>query len=294
MKNFLFFSILLLIPLKSPVLVYGKSTNWGFKAHEIINELAVYSLPSPLSNWFFDHIPELKAFSTLPDKKRYVVPDEAPRHFIDIETYDSAHLFPYPLPYDSIISLFPEKILAGKGILPWSLRSIKTALTKAFILKDRQQIIRLAGTVGHYLSDASVPLHTTENYNGQKTDQQGIHGLFESRIIELFSDEFILITQKAAYVRNLDSLIWTKIIHAHTQVEFVLEAEKKLDKNFPDDLKFVIEKKKSLINKTYSAAYSQAYLILLNGLIESQMKSSINLTATFWYTCWVDAGMPDL
>jgi hypothetical protein len=43
--------------------------------------------------------------------------------------------------------------------------------------------------LGHYIGDAHVPLHTTSNYNGQKTNQHGIHGLWESRIPEQLFDE---------------------------------------------------------------------------------------------------------
>ena len=42
--------------------------------------------------------------------------------------------------------------------------------------------------------------HTTENYNGQFTNQKGIHGFWESRIPELFYDEYDFITGKAKYI----------------------------------------------------------------------------------------------
>ena len=53
-----------------------------------------------------------------------------------------------------------------------------------------QRILRISAEIGHYIGDAHVPLHTTENYNGQLSGQEGIHAFWESRLPEMFSDEF--------------------------------------------------------------------------------------------------------
>ena len=46
--------------------------------------------------------------------------------------------------------------------------------------------------------------------------------------------------------------------------------------------------------KTYSSAYSLAYHQTLDGMVEEQMQASVKHVADLWYTCWVQAGMPDL
>ncbi|MBL0103970.1 MAG: hypothetical protein IPP51_09590 [Bacteroidetes bacterium] len=43
-------------------------------------------------------------------------------------------------------------------------------------------ILYYSANIGHYVADAHVPLHCTENYNGQMTGQSGIHGFWESRL----------------------------------------------------------------------------------------------------------------
>ena len=45
-------------------------------------------------------------------------------------------------------------------------------------------VLRTAADLGHYLADAHVPLHTTGNYNGQRTNQTGIHALWETHNVE--------------------------------------------------------------------------------------------------------------
>ena len=32
----------------------------------------------------------------------------------------------------------------------------------------------------------------------------------------------------------------------------------------------------------------------LRGQVERQMRASVKMVGDFWYTCWVDAGQPDL
>ncbi len=61
--------------------------------------------------------------------------------------------------------------------------------------------MRISAEFGHYIADACVPLHTTSNYNGQLTDQVGIHAFWESRIPELFAvEEFDMIVGTASYI----------------------------------------------------------------------------------------------
>ena len=45
-------------------------------------------------------------------------------------------------------------------------------LTNAFKEKDLIRILKFSAEIGHYISDAHVPLHATENYNGQFTNQK--------------------------------------------------------------------------------------------------------------------------
>ena len=47
-----------------------------------------------------------------------------------------------------------------------------------------EDVLRTAADLGHYLADAHVPLHTTGNYNGQRTNQTGIHALWETHNVE--------------------------------------------------------------------------------------------------------------
>jgi protein tyrosine phosphatase len=58
--------------------------------------------------------------------------------------------------------------------------------------------------------------------------------------------------------------------------------------------KYVLEDRNGVIMKTYSREFSQRYHQMLNQQVERQMRASVKMVGDFWFTCWVDAGQPDL
>jgi len=97
---------------------------------------------------------------------------------------------------------------SGYGILPYFLPRYYSKLVTAFKNKNAKRILQLSADLGHYIGDAHVPLHTTENYNGQLTDQVGIHAFWESRLPELFADEqYDFFVGKAEYIPNMSEYI---------------------------------------------------------------------------------------
>ncbi|MEI7752653.1 MAG: hypothetical protein WCJ71_11280, partial [Candidatus Omnitrophota bacterium] len=47
-------------------------------------------------------------------------------------------------------------------------------------------------------------------------------------------------------------------------------------------------------SKMYSQEYTAAYSQMMDGMVERRMRSSIKMVADIWFTCWVNAGSPDL
>ena len=139
-----------------------------------------------------------------------------------------------------------------------------------------------------------MPLHTTRNYNGQLTGQRGIHGLWESRLPELLSADYDLFSGKAEYLERPGDAIWAAVIRSHAAVDSVLRFEKELTKQYPEDQKFGYEQRSSQTIRTYSREFSRAYHARLNGQVERQLRYAAALIGDFWFTCWVDAGSPDL
>jgi len=61
-----------------------------------------------------------------------------------------------------------------------------------------------------------------------------------------------------------------------------------------DDKKYTFEQRGQSTIKTYSKNFSEKYHNDLNGMVERQMKRSIKMVGDIWYTCWVNAGQPNL
>ena len=151
-----------------------------------------------------------------------------------------------------------------------------------------------AADIGHYLADAHVPLHTTLNYNGQLSNQKGIHAFWESWLPELFSANYDFFLPKVKYCDNVLDLAWKTIEHSHSAKDSVLLFEEELNNRYASDRKYSFEERTSTSVKVYSKEYSEDYHQMLNGMVERQMQRSIYAIASVWYSAWVDAGQPEM
>lgn len=273
---------------------------WGFYAHRKINYYSVFLLPPEMMVLYKPHIGFLEEHAVDPDKRRYAVPAEAPRHFIDIDHYGDYPYVALPRNWTAAVAKYSEDSLNNYGIVPWWLQTLLNRLTEAFEEKNQAKILRYSAEMGHYLSDAHVPLHACSNHNGQYSDQKGIHGFWESRIPELLADKSAITNGwdffigKAEYIRNPSEFIWKRILESAAAADTVLRYEKELSKKFPSDQKYAFEQRNGMIIRQYSSAFSIAYDGILKGMIERRMRQSIYAIASFWYTAWVNAGQPDL
>ncbi|WP_246141710.1 zinc dependent phospholipase C family protein [Phaeodactylibacter luteus] len=181
------------------------------------------------------------------------------------------------------------------GILPYHLPVMQRRLTEAFRRKDVPAILRTAAEFGHYIGDGHVPLHTTENYNGQLTNQVGIHAFWESRIPELFADrEYDYFVGKADYIADPNAYYWEVVLASHALVDSVLHIERELSETFPEDKQYCYEERLGRTIRTQCKEYAAAYHRRLSGMVEQRLRDAVHAIGSAWYTAWVDAGQPDL
>lgn len=268
---------------------------WGFYAHRKINYLAVFLLPPEMMVLYKPAIGFLEEHAVDPDKRRYAIPEEGPRHYIDIDHYGIYPFDSLPRKWNDAVAKYSEDTLMAHGIVPWWLQTMLYRLTEAFKEKNQAKILKYSAEIGHYIADSHVPLHASSNHNGQFTDQKGIHGFWESRIPELLAEkEWDLFIGKAEYIKNPAEYIWKRVLESATAADTVLKYEKELSRIFPTDQKFAFEDRNGVTIRQYSSAYSLKYDALLKGMIERRMRQSIYTVASFWYTAWINAGQPDL
>lgn len=270
------------------------TNSWGFFAHQKINRLAVFTLPPEMIGFYKRNIQYITEHAVNPDKRRYAIKEEAPRHYIDLDVYGDSAVFLMPRYWKDAVAMYSEDTLQSFGIVPYHIDRVSRRLINAFMANDANRILRLSADLGHYIADANVPLHTTENYNGQLTNQYGIHGLWESRLPELFFDSYDLLTGKAGYVENLQLYAWEGVTNAHLALDSVLKFENAVTDKFSSDKKYGYEERGNVTVKTYSYDFSASYHRKLNGMVERRMRASIKMVGDFWMSCWVKAGQPNL
>ncbi len=359
--------------------------DWGFFAHRRINRLAVFTLHPNLIGFYKKHIEYVTAHATDSDMRRYVVPIEGQKHFIDLD-----HWYHYPLPLDfrTVRQRFAEMLVINEnkdtlrmlgqhvtaqddwnvilkgdnfdtffgkdsivllredydnffhkqvynpiyfekwklncdsiqaffdfhgfelacdkaiaidtfvqhGVLPYNLVRMQTSLTKAILEENLDKILRISADMGHYIGDAHVPLHTTSNYNGQQTDQLGIHAFWETRLPEMFADEeYDFLVGQAEYIYEIGEHYWNIVNKSHSLVDDVLGIEKILSQNYPEDQQdCFVERGDGYIQKMACEEYAKLYNEKLNGQVEKRFRDAIKAVGDAWYTAWVDAGEPDL
>ncbi len=286
--------LLLSVVISSTVLI-----SWGIFGHEHINRAAVFALPAPLQTFFYNHIDFITQEASVPDLRKHTLNDksEGPRHFVDLENFGSMDSLPKTLAEAK--AKYDEKFLQQNGILPWYMEELMDKLTKAFKEKKKTEILFIAADLGHYIGDAHMPLHTSANYDGQMTNQKGIHALWESRLPELFGKDYNLHVENAKMIDDVKKETWSIIMHSHSLVETLLATDKELkakvgeDKAFKKDAEGKVAKGK-YGQQLFADDYTKQFHTALNGMVEKQMRASVEATANFWYTAWVNAGKPDL
>lgn len=268
---------------------------WGFYAHQKINYYAVFLLPPEMMVLYKPNINFISEHAIDPDKRRYGVPDEGPRHYLDIDRYGAYPYNDLPRKWNDAVAKYSEDTLKAYGIVPWHVQVMLGRLTAAFREKNFTRIMKNSAELGHYIADAHVPLHASSNHNGQLTNQKGIHAFWESRVPELLAEkEFDFFIGKAAYIKDPGTFIWDRVLESAKAADSVLGFERDLTKEFGEDKKYAFEERNGVIIRQYSSAFTIEFNKKLNGMVERRMRQAISTIASFWYTAWVNAGQPDL
>jgi hypothetical protein len=268
---------------------------WGFSVHRHIHRSAVDALSPPLRNWFLEEADWLTAHAVDADKRKRAVIHEAPKHYVDLDAPSLScleDLWPTPGFRDAVEACC-EDTLWRYGVLPWNVLWTYQDLVLAFDNGDKSAILRAASDLGHYVSDAHVPLHTSLNYNGQLTGQDGIHGLWETRLPELYGHGYDLAVGPPEYVPQVLDWIWDVIRGSHAEVGRVLLFEMQLVKGWAGDL-VVREERGRAVQLQRVPEWCSAYDQALDGMVERQWRASIHSVSSLWMSAWVDAGQPDL
>jgi hypothetical protein len=268
--------------------------SWGFLVHRSITQTAIYSLPDEMQMFYFKNMKELVKTSVDPDIRQKDDPTEKTKHFIDLD----APLFnkkSIPDKWELATKKFGEPNLRIEGTLPWEIVKTKNKLTKAFLEKDKKLILLYSADLSHYIGDAFVPLHTTRNYDGQVTNQAGLHALWETECPQFALEKYNLKQKNnAKYIKNTNKEIWKTIRDSEKLVKSVLEEEAQISKEFDPKDKYRYQTRNGIEERKYSAKFIEEYNAKMQSQINDRLLKTTEMIADFWYTAWVDAKKPNL
>ena len=270
-------------------------SSWGFLVHRTIHQLAVYELPKPMQSFFYKNMNYLVENAGRPDQRRNQDSTEATKHFIDLEAFGDSAAWKMPFKWDDAVKIFTKDTLLEYGYVPYHIITMKNKLTSAFRSLNKDSILFYATDLAHYIGDANVPLHTSLNYDGQLTNQHGLHSLWESMVPEIEIEQYNLYSHhKANYLSDPEQTVWDCIRRANKLLPDVFGKEIEATKEFVDSTKFRTQMRRGKEVKSFTSAFAKSYSKLLGQTINDQLLNSAMMIADFWYTAWVDAGKPDL
>ncbi|MFD2720835.1 zinc dependent phospholipase C family protein [Hymenobacter monticola] len=287
--------ILLPLLLAALMLAHGTAGAWGFFGHRVISQVAVYELPSSMQAFYYRHMPELVRLSTAPDERRNDDPTEAPKHYIDMDHYSEDNPFgKMPRQYDKAVEKFKADTLKKYGTVPWVVMEMKDNLTEAFRARDTAAIVKFSAELSHYVGDAFVPLHTTVNYDGQLTDQKGLHSLWESTLPEKYINDYKLDGEPAKYIKDPLAAIWDVLAQSYGFLGETFDRATKIEKVMKPEVRFTFSHKYGKTSRRYSDAFAAEYEKAVGGMVDYRLKGAPTLVSSLWLSAWQDAGKPDL
>ena len=293
----LLISIATILCMSMAGLVYA----WGVWGHEHINRGAIFALPTEMRLFFYNHADFITQEATVPDLRKYTMGDktEGARHYIDMEDYGFQNPDSVPVTPAEAKLRFSEKTMQDNGILPWHIQDMMEKLTKAFRDGRRNEILFLAGDLGHYIGDAHMPLHTSSNHDGQLTNQKGIHSFWESQLPEYYGEGYTLRVNEATYIKDIPAAAWGIIHHSHSLADSLLKVERDQMTEYAGKDLYHRDAKgeiaKNIFGRNvYSDQFAASYHDALRGMVNDQMRRAVQALADFWFTAWVNAGRPDL
>lgn len=266
-------------------LTSGATSAWGFDIHRYITNAAMDEVPPPIRPYFQKHRAFISEHSIDPDLMRtYGVDTEDPNHFLDMDAVAPDPFTGIPREEAEYIrKLGPEKA-REYGRVPWRVEEIYNRLVTELRRPENGQRISsgsvnaLTAILAHYVEDAHVPFHAVVNYDGQATNQRGIHGRFESELFMRFRPRMTLTPIVPPPVTAPRDFIFEKLTEGTRLVPAILAADKAATEG----------------REFYDDGYYEAFFTRAKPIVERRISEAAGGVAAVIAGAWQTAGKPVL
>lgn len=258
---------------------------WGSVAHRYINKQATVHLPLTMKA-FIDSAQYFYNRAMDPDIRRNYNDTnffaEQYLHFLDIDDYPNYHVW-LSRNLDSLIAQYGYQRVKENGIVPWVIKYTTDSLTAQLKRGEWMKAYQTANDLGHYVADSHVPVHATKNYNGQLSNQRGIHSRYESQMISIYQGQLSVMKDSVKYVNNVLEFAMQFILKSITLLDSVLLADiyAAPPTGYND-----VSGAPPLPSDYYSKMWEKT-----QHFTKQQIQDATVHLACLWYTAWVNAGL---
>ncbi len=222
----------------------------------------------------------LRGHASDADSRKNSDPTEGPKHYIDIDNYsDFMSNGSIEQNFDLAKTKYGSAVVMDNGILPWATKASFDSLRNCLQRHNFTKAQVFAADLGHYVADGHMPLHITNNYNGQLTGNTGIHLRYESTMIGAKISQIIYTGEDATEISNVSQYIF----------DYIYANNKLCDSVFIADTKA-----KSLSGGSYNTTYTNALWDQTKTFTIPLFKRASHTLASLIYTAWLQAGSPSL
>ncbi len=292
----------LLVVLGLGLLAAPPTWGWGEKGHRLVNRLAAQSLPRDMPLFFRRAVVELEYLGGDPDRWRSPAEPtlnavNAPDHFVNLEYVEGWELPPDR--YQFLRGLVERGLVRGGvtltavGFLPyriveltellrvqfqlWRQAPRRTARERAERRQIEQNIVVIAGVLGHFVADGAQPHHTTVHYDGWNTAfAPNPHGYTTEGGVHLrFENDFV-----NEAVRESD-------------VRFRLKPPRRLGPLFEETMRYLRESH-ALVERLYELDRDGGFAAGsrradAQRFAAERLAAAAHMLASLWYTAWVES-----
>jgi hypothetical protein len=266
------------------LLISNLAFAWGHTGHEKLAEVAT-TLTTYGHDFWQANMKTMGVLANVPDvvwKAKATYQLEKGTHFFQPDSYfsDPSQFSQFPRDYATAAAKYTSTALDETGTATWRAQQLYTLAVAAFKSGDFQSGIEYAGTMSHYIGDLSQPLHVTKNYDGQETNDKGIHGYFETENIQTV-DEATLV---AAITQQASAMLSDK--------NFVQQSAGKVIDTVFNEVSRAYSFKDAVINNDLKLGRSGAGSAAQLKLAESRMGDGAATLAIVLSRMWNEAGNP--
>src|SRR5687767_10350812 len=275
------------------VLVFPVKTGaWGMDVHRLITTRALDGMPPEIKPFFAAEREFIIEHSVDPDLWRIVDlrserGEEPPNHFLDMD-FEEGSKPPFtniPRDYDAYVQKYGAGPAARYGRLPWRAEDVYHRLVASFRDIGKANAPFAAdnarytlAVLAHYVEDAHVPFHAVLNYDGQLTNQRGVHARFETDLVLRNEKSLKLAPVKAVVIPGFREYMFRTLIDSQALVEAVLAADLKATQG----------------REFYDDAYFDVFLRGARATVERRLSEAASGVASAALSAWTEAGKPVL